>query len=54
MRIGLEPCMCGHSVEEHGNDPKYPGSIACTGKGCDCIAYEADEGDGPFTTDEVE
>lgn len=34
-------CVCGHSIEEHGNDPEFLGSTACTE--CDCIAYEADE-----------
>jgi hypothetical protein len=33
-------CTCGHSVEEHGNDPEFPGSTACDE--CDCIAYESD------------
>jgi hypothetical protein len=33
-------CVCGHAVEEHGNDPVYPGSTSCVE--CDCIAYEAD------------
>lgn len=23
-------CTCGHSIEDHGHDPKYPGSTACT------------------------
>lgn len=32
-------CVCDHAVEEHGNDPEYPGSTSCTE--CDCIAYEA-------------
>jgi hypothetical protein len=32
-------CVCGCAVEEHGNDPEYPGSTSCTQ--CDCIAYEA-------------
>lgn len=32
------PCTCGHAPEEHGRDPKYPGSTACTQ--CDCIAYD--------------
>jgi hypothetical protein len=36
-----KPCHCGHSIEEHGSDPKHPGSTACTE--CDCIAYEAYE-----------
>jgi hypothetical protein len=36
-----EQCVCGHAREdEHGNDPKYPGSSACNVEGCDCIAYE--------------
>ena len=35
-----DPCTCGHAPEEHGHDPKYPGSTSCTE--CDCIAYEAD------------
>jgi hypothetical protein len=39
----LSPCTCGHAIEEHGHDPKYPGSMACTV--CDCIAYEAEEND---------
>jgi|HubBroStandDraft_4_1064222.scaffolds.fasta_scaffold389942_3 hypothetical protein len=34
-------CTCGHSVEEHGKDPKYPGSTSC--RECACIAYECDE-----------
>lgn len=35
-------CTCGHAIEEHGGDPEYPGSMACTE--CDCIHYaEADE-----------
>lgn len=37
------PCNCGHAKEEHGHDPKHPGSTACVE--CDCIAYEADEGE---------
>jgi len=42
-KTGLEPCNCGHAIEEHGHDPKYPGSTACQIEECDCIAYEADE-----------
>lgn len=34
-------CTCGHAVEEHGSDPKFPGSTSCTE--CDCIAYESNE-----------
>ena len=37
-----EPCCCGHSVEEHGGNEKYPGSTACYAKDCDCVAYDAD------------
>jgi hypothetical protein len=36
-------CTCGHAVEEHGNDPEFPGSTACDE--CpegECIAYESD------------
>lgn len=35
-------CMCGHSEEEHGHDPDYPGSSACTVEDCDCVAYDPD------------
>jgi len=35
-------CMCGHSVEEHGHDPKFPASTACRVKECKCIAFEGD------------
>lgn len=41
MMSDTSPCMCGHAVEEHGHDPQYPGSTACTQ--CECIAYEADD-----------
>lgn len=34
-------CVCGHAEEEHGDDPDYPGSTACTE--CDCIAYEEED-----------
>lgn len=37
-------CACGHSEEEHGHDPKYPGSTACT-ECKDCVAFESDEED---------
>jgi len=42
--------VCGHSVEEHGHDPKYSGSTACSE--CDCIAYEADDDDDKCTRTE--
>lgn len=35
-------CMCGHVEDEHGHDPDYPGSTACTIKGCDCVAFDPD------------
>jgi hypothetical protein len=38
---GTDPCVCGGSPEEHGRDPKYPGSTGCT-HCTDCVAYEAD------------
>ncbi len=36
-------CTCGHTEEEHGDDPKHPGSQACTIEGCDCFQFEEDE-----------
>ncbi len=42
MSTPISPCTCGHSPEEHGNDPQFPGSTACSVEGCDCIAYESD------------
>lgn len=37
-------CMCGHAKEEHGHDPKYPGSTSCTECPDDgCLAFEEDE-----------
>lgn len=39
---GTDPCTCGHAPEEHGQDPRHPGSTACVECGGDCIAYEAD------------
>ena len=39
------PCWCGHAIEDHGGNPDYPGSTACTicGDG-ECIAFdEADD-----------
>lgn len=41
MPAETRPCVCGHAIEEHGGDPKFPGSTACVE--CDCIAYEADD-----------
>jgi hypothetical protein len=31
---GGAACVCGHSIEEHGNDPEFPGSTACQYGGC--------------------
>jgi hypothetical protein len=39
----VSTCVCGHAIEEHGDDPKYPASTACNADGCDCIAYELDD-----------
>jgi hypothetical protein len=38
---GTDPCVCGGATEDHGRDPEYPGSTACT-HCTDCFAYEAD------------
>jgi len=42
MSEALQNCTCGHTGEEHGGDPKYPGSTACSIDDCDCIAFEWD------------
>jgi hypothetical protein len=39
----IDPCVCGGAPEDHGRDPEYPGSTACT-HCTDCVAYEADPG----------
>lgn len=36
-------CYCGHVEDEHGGDPKYPGSTACAVENCDCIGFDHDE-----------
>ena len=45
----MNTCTCGHSKEEHGNDPEYPGSTACSaecdGGTCECMAFEAEDDD---------
>jgi hypothetical protein len=46
--MNSEACACGHSPEDHGGDPKYPRSTACTE--CDCIAYEGTEDDDDLQT----
>jgi len=43
-------CTCGHDEEEHGGDPKYPGSSKCTIEDCDCLCFE--EGDEEADDDE--
>jgi len=40
---GDEVCTCGHVFDEHGGDPEYPGSSACTIDECDCTCFEEDE-----------
>jgi hypothetical protein len=35
-------CTCGHTLEEHGGDPKYPRASACRIEDCDCISFEED------------
>lgn len=40
---GHEVCVCGDVADEHGGNPKYPGSTACKIKKCGCIAFELDE-----------
>jgi hypothetical protein len=39
----MATCTCGHDEEEHGGDPKYPGSSKCNIEGCDCVCWEEDE-----------
>lgn len=43
---GTDPCTCGHTPEEHGREPAYPGSTACRAEDydgpCACVAYEDD------------
>ena len=49
-------CECGHTRDEHGNDPKMRGSSACQAivdaKPCECICFEeaeeAEEARGPY------
>lgn len=36
----LEPCVCSEPKDEHGGDPRFPGSTACRNQGCGCLAYE--------------
>lgn len=40
---GDEVCTCGDVADEHGHDPEYPGSTACTIEDCGCAAFELDE-----------
>ncbi len=53
-------CTCGHDEEDHGHDPKLPGSTACHFDGddpedCECIAFEPDdEGEETSATREKE
>ena len=36
-------CVCGHTEDEHGGDPQYPGSSKCNVDDCECVCFEADE-----------
>lgn len=47
---GTDPCTCGDAPEEHGRDPRYPGSTRCNAPGCVCVAYEADPEDSETAT----
>lgn len=33
-------CYCGHVLDEHGGDHHAPNALACTVKGCHCVAFE--------------
>lgn len=46
MRAEDGVCACGHSLDDHGHDPKFPGSTACRDDDCDCIAFEQEDTDG--------
>ncbi len=39
---GNEVCTCTHVADEHGHDPQYPGSTACTVEDCGCLAFDED------------
>lgn len=41
-----EVCMCGDSRDDHGHDPKHPGSTACCCDGCPCFVFEPAEDPG--------
>lgn len=47
MADDMNPCLCGHSPEEHSNDDMGPcvGTYMFQGKEltCDCLMYEEDE-----------
>jgi hypothetical protein len=45
--MDVNDCACGHAHEEHGGDPKYPGSSACQVEDCGCIAWERGEAEPP-------
>lgn len=51
---GTDPCTCGDAPEEHGRDPRYPGSTGCNAPGCECVAYEADPEDSEAATPDPE
>lgn len=46
-------CCCGHTFEEHGGDPQFPGATNCQIDDCGCCCFEdagedegEDEGEG--------
>lgn len=41
----MKTCVCGDVEDEHGQDPEFPGSSACSIEGCDCVAWEWNEED---------
>lgn len=49
----MRACTCGHSEDDHGHDPKFPGSTQCRAGStdpekdamlddCECICFEWD------------
>ena len=49
--MAKDVCVCGDNIDDHGHDPKYPGSTAC--KACDdCLAFEAEEEDNENGSDD--
>lgn len=38
----MKNCTCGHTEDEHGGIPEYPGSSKCNVDDCDCDCWEWD------------